>query len=164
MKRINQDSLNKLLKREGINQRVLSKLRTKILDDLDWNNLDFFTLTNKSKKRGLLIYQSGNQVLIRSYSIRPKPANLSGQNKPMVCDICRTWRRGSSIGFMTITKSQNQNKEIGNYVCFKLDCSLHVRDMTPQSKLSKTQIREDLDRKAKIVRLNRNLKSILTRT
>ena len=161
MRKITQSQLEDILKKGRYNKKLLAELRLGILDSLDWSNLDFLTLSNKSGGKGLLFYEEDDRLTVASYKIIRKTASQSGQNKAMICDICNTWQRGEAVGFMTIEDPSNRQRITGCYVCLNLECSLHIRDLTNQGLLSRTQLRENLDVASRIARLHKNLRAIL---
>ena len=164
MQEITPRQVEAVIKSGSLNKKLVSEIRLSQLDDLDWENLDFFTLTNKSGQRGLLFYQfaSDSQLAAIPYSITPKAAGEDGRNQAIICDICRTWQKGSAAGFISLENPDNKHRTTGFYVCLDLKCSLHIRDLTPNAKLSRSQVKEDIDTTGRIARLQRNLGAIMS--
>ena len=161
MKAVTEEQIRDLCRQGNYNKRLVAELRMGVLASTDWLNLDFFTLADKSQRKGLLFYELDGRLTATAYAITPKHPRRDGRNMPVICDICKTWRRGGATGLLTMPVATDKRRTIGCYTCLDLQCSLHARDLTPQALVSRTQLREDMEPEARIARLNRNLQSIL---
>lgn len=117
---------------------------------------DFVAVKTKSGKEGVVLYKD----MIIPFELSARAANSSGRVEAVICDICATWQRGTNSANLTLKKSDNRT--VSHLVCADLDCSLHVRDMTAQSKLSRSQLREHITPEGRVDRLNERLHEILT--
>ncbi len=163
MKKITESQMQAILKEGRYNKKVLSELRLGLLETMDWENLDFFTLSDKANQKGLLFYETEDRILIIPYRITRKTPSLDGRNKAVICDICKTWRKGDATGLLNIIDPGNKHRTTGCYTCLDLNCSLHVRDLTPQAMLSRTQLRESITIPNRIARLHQNFDNLLSR-
>ena len=161
MKAVTEERVRVLCSRGGYNKKLIAELRMGPLASMDWPNLDFFVLSDKSQRKGLLFYELGGRLTAVAYAITPKHPHRDGRNVPVICDICKTWRRGGATGLLTMAVVGDKRRSIGCYACLDLQCSLHVRNLTPQAILSRTQLREDIKPEERVARLHRNLQEIL---
>ena len=163
MKAINKEQVQDLGKQAACNKKVLAGLRLGSLLTTDWGNLDFFVLFDKTQRHGLLFYEIDQRLMAFPYTMTPKKPRRDGRHVAVICDLCKTWRRGGSIGLLTLTVAGDKHRLVGCYACRDLNCSLHVRDLTSQATLSRTQLREDMEPAERIARLDRNLQDFLKR-
>ena len=85
----------------------------------------------------------------------------TGRSKPITCDFCLTWQRGSNAGRITFERASDKHK-FTYLCCGDLQCSLHIRGQTPQAMLSRTQLREDTTVEQRIARLQERVMRIIT--
>lgn len=71
-----------------------------------------------------------------------------------MCSWCLTIHRGCDVNLFTAETQFERNKTYGDYICNDLNCSLYVRGIM---KSEACQMRENIDIKAKIARLNANI-------
>lgn len=156
MKSLTREQFASLLADARVSRRLTRDIRFVPESIDDWGNRDFIVATVKSGAEGVLVYQD------RAYpfTLSAKPANASGRAEAIICDVCATWQRGSNAAVLTFRKSEQST--VSHLVCADLDCSLHVRNLTPAAKISRTQLREHIDTEGRIVRLRERLARILT--
>lgn len=150
------DQLQQLGKENGVKPRLMSELRFAPEQINDWDERDFLAVANKSANEGILVV--GDDYRVVPFLLRPRTANVQGRKEAIICDICATWQRGSHSAIMTL---QKQGRRVSFLVCSDLLCSLHVRDRTPASTLSRTQLHETISTVRRIERLRRRLSEII---
>lgn len=152
---LDREELAELLKEQRISKRLIRDLRY-VPEEITYPEFrDFLTIMNKSSSEGVLLYEE----YIVPFSLTKRSANRSGRVEPIICDICASWRRGTGSAVLTFRKTATSSASF--LVCLDLDCSLHVRDVTEVSKLSRTQLREHIAPEARIKRLNEKLDMLL---
>lgn len=120
-----------------------------------WDERDFLAVFDRTGSAGVLVYNKSMYPFI----FAKRKANSTGRIEAIICDICATWRRGTGSGVLTFRKSATHS--VSYLVCADLDCSLHVRGLTEASKISRTQLRENMDNEGRVARLQRRLQVIL---
>lgn len=117
-----------------------------------------------NKGHGLVLLKGnandGYKVL-RFESSALKADTKTGRYKPVICDLCFTWKRGSTISRTNFSSSNKDSKKVGLLCCSKLNCSLHVRSLTEDAKLSRAQLKEDLDDNERVIRLKKRYIKLL---
>lgn len=124
---------------------------------LDWEDRDFIAVTNKAKSEGVLVAEWDKQY-VAVFRLQKRSANFQGRVEAIICDFCATWQRGSNS---LIISFQKENGSVSFLCCGDLLCSFHARERTPESKLSRTQLRETISVEGKIKRLRNRLETIL---
>ncbi len=148
--------LTTALKAARVKPRIIRELRYVPSEIADVEERDFLAIMNKSRSEGVLLL--GDKY--HPFSLARKAASSTGRTDGIICDICATWQRGSNAARITLPKGDKRT--VSYLVCADLDCSLHVRDLTPESKLSRAQLREHIMPTGRIERLHKNLLKILT--
>jgi len=143
------------LKNARIKPRIIRELRYVPSEILHSESRDFLVIMNKSRSEGVLLFED----LFYPFSLTKKAASSTGRTDGIICDLCATWQRGSNAARITLPKDEKTT--VSYLVCADLDCSLHVRDMTPDSKLSRAQLREHISPDGRIERLYTNLSRLL---
>ncbi|HEY1085969.1 MAG TPA: FBP domain-containing protein [Candidatus Saccharimonadales bacterium] len=155
MKNISRDELSEILRGMRISRRLVRDLRF-VPEEISYvNQRDFLAVYTKSGTEGVLLYKD----MTRPFELKKRMPNSSGRVEAVICDICATWQRGTNSAMLTLYKDKKHT--ISHLVCADLDCSLHVRDLTDESKLSRTQLREHLTPEARIARLEERLTEIM---
>ena len=157
MKAIPREGLGALLDENRIKPRLKRDLRFVPETIADWEDRDFLAVTNRSKSEGVLIV-SAEKYIVMPFTLQSRKANAAGRVEPIICDFCATWQRGSNSAVISFQKYRSSQSFL---CCGDLNCSLHVRDKTPESKLSRTQLRENMTPQARIERLRSRLLSKL---
>ncbi len=134
-------------------QREQLRYQPELIDH--WSDRDFLAIFDRTGNAGVLIYRE-NMI---PFTFAKRRANSVGRVEAVICDICATWRRGTGSGILTLKKSVNGS--VSYLVCADLDCSLHVRGITEASKISRTQLRENIDVEGRVTRLHERLEKIL---
>lgn len=148
------EELSELLKNHRISKRLVRDIRY-VPEEIAYSEeRDFLAVFTKSGSEGVLIFE-GTLVPIERAKRLP---NKSGRIEAVICDICATWQRGTNSAVLTLRRSGERSSSY--LVCADLDCSLHVRDLTDASKISRTQLREHNTISDRIARLNARLRSI----
>lgn len=150
------NKLRELLKDARIKPRIIRELRYVPSEILHSESRDFLVIMNKSRSEGVLLFED----LFYPFSLTKKAASSTGRIDGIICDICATWQRGSNAARITLPKDEKTT--VSYLVCADLDCSLHVRDMTPDSKLSRVQLREHISPQDRATRLRGSLSRILS--
>lgn len=151
---IDRPQFSKLIMRFILKPRLLKALRF-IPEQIDsWQERDFLAVTTKSGLEGVLVIGDVHQSVV-TFSLSPLAAASDGSRKPVICDICRTWRRGTEAGRITFLKPDGTN--VAFLCCLDLQCSLHVRDKTAASALSRAQLSENLTPEQRVERLRQKL-------
>ncbi|MNY56422.1 hypothetical protein D3C86_1925030 [compost metagenome] len=88
-----------------------------------------------------------------------KASSMTGRVEAIICDFCSTWQRGSNSAVITFDRSDKSSRSY--LCCADLLCSLHVRDLTTQAALSRTQLREQVTPERRVERLRESLHAIL---
>ncbi len=152
---INRDAFALLVKSSPAKLRLRKTLRFVPEEVANWDLRDFLIVTDKSGREGVLLY--GEEVV--PFTLHPRTAKSSGRVEAIICDICATWRRGTESA--TITFQAGDRRSVSHLVCADLDCSLHVRGLTEASKISRTQLRENIDSEGRVARLQSRSQAIL---
>jgi len=148
------DELTKLLTAARISKRIIRDLRY-VPEGITYpEERDFLAVMNKASAEGVLLY--GERVI--PFLLSKRSANRAGRVEAIICDICATWQRGTNSAVLTLKRSSERSSSY--LVCADLDCSLHVRDMTNASKLSRSQLREHVTIPERIARLETRLRAI----
>lgn len=153
MKALSRDDIVNL----SIKPRLKRELRFVPEEVFDWEERDFIAVMNKAKNEGVLIAELEERY-VATFRLQKRSANSRGQAEAIICDFCATWQRGSNS---TVISFQKEKGSVSFLCCGDLLCSFHVREKTPESKLSRTQLRETISVESKIQRLRDRLKSIL---
>jgi len=146
------------LKDAHISKRLMRDIRYVPEEINNVDKRDLLTITTKSGNEGVLIF--GDHLV--QFSLERRRPNTAGRVEAILCDICATWQRGTNSAVLTFKISSTHT--ISHLVCADLDCSLHVRDLTDASKLSRTQLRESITPDGRIARLHERLEAMLQGT
>jgi len=149
----------KLLKEAHIKPRLARTIRFAPENIENWADRDFLPVTTKSGNEGVLIVSENATLRAIIFSIAPLAASSAGIRKPIICDICHTWRRGTEAARITLPRDDGSS--VSYLCCGDLLCSLHVRDKTPAAALSRTQLRENISLEGRVERLRRQLHAIV---
>jgi len=148
------EELTKLLTATRISKRILRDLRY-VPEEITYpDERDFLAIMNKASSEGVLLYDE----TVIPFLLSKRTANHAGRTEAIICDICATWQRGTNSAVLTLRRSAERSSSY--LVCADLDCSLHVRDMADASKLSRSQLRENVTIPERIARLETRLRAI----
>jgi hypothetical protein len=156
MKAITRDELIHLVNEARVKPRLRRELRFVPEEVTDWEDRDFIAITVKSGTEGVIVAPL-QKLYVVPFQLQKRKANQFGRMEAIICDICATWQRGSSSATITFPKDTGS---VSYLCCADLLCSLHVRDETPESILSRTQLREYTTIENRIIRLKNHLQNI----
>lgn len=148
--------LAEILRQHRVSRRLVRDIRYVPEEITHPDARDFLVVSTKSGNEGVLLYQEYVLVL----TLKKRTANKGGRIEAIICDICATWQRGTNSAVVSLKKDDKTT--VSYLVCGDLDCSLHVRDKTSESKLSRAHLRENITPDARIERLRANIKRICT--
>jgi len=149
------DELNESLKSQRVSRRLVRDLRYVPEEITSIDDRDFLSITTKSGNEGVLLFEH----VMYPFELQRRAPNAAGRVEAIICDFCATWQRGTASALITFKKSERRS--VSHLVCADLDCSLHVRDLTPASKISRTQLREHITLEARVQRLHDRLTELL---
>jgi hypothetical protein len=157
MQAINLPDFTALLKVARVKPRLRREVRFAPEDIGNWEELEFIAVTDRTNDRGVLIIELNAQLYVTPYEINRRIADhTTGRTKPIICDFCFTWQRGSGAGRIRFTRLSDMH-DITLICCGDLGCSSHVRSKTTASQLSCANLREDLDNEQRVARLKKKL-------
>jgi hypothetical protein len=159
MHTVTREEFETLLKQASIKPRLRRELRFVPEEIAHWNERDFLAVLNKSKSEGVLIILRAEAVRVLPFRLQKRTANASGRVEAIICDFCASWQRGSNSAIISIIESDKSSRSF--LCCQDLDCSLHVRDLTPAAAVSRAQLRETMTVEDRVERLKRRLREKL---
>ena len=157
MQPITRDEFATLIIAPLVRSRLRRELRFVPEEINSWEDRDFLAVTTKSGAEGALIIPFAGMLVV-PFRLQKRMPNKMGRTEAIICDICATWQRGSNSAVITFPKGKSSTSFL---VCADLNCSLHVRNKTPESILSRTQLREHNTVEDRISRLRSRLQNIL---
>lgn len=166
MRQLDTTALRLHIKSLGVNQnfqRRLSLAGIEGMTDKDWEIRELLVIPTKDGGAGVLFVELDDQLYGVSYEISNVRDTATGRSQPIICDFCKTWQAGSRAGHITFKTKRSSSNVIGFLCCGDMQCSLHVRDMTDASKVSRTQLREDITTEQRIIRLRSQLEAVIDR-
>lgn len=134
-----------------------------VIDNAGWNVRELLPIPTKDGKAGILFVEVHGEMYGVPYEISPLRDAATGRSKPIICDFCKTWQAGARAGYITFQVKRGTSNVIGFLCCADLQCSLHVRDLTSASKVSRSQLREDITTDRRIERLRHTLEAVVGR-
>lgn len=159
MQTLDKPQLAELLKQAHVRSRLAKELRF-APDDYTWDDSDFIAIAIKSGAEGVLIVELA-EPLVLPYTLSTRLVDKqTGRSKPITCDFCYTWQNGGKAARITFVRPADGHS-ITYLCCADLRCSQHVRDKTPESIVSRSQLHEDMTLAQRVVRLRRNLQKLL---
>lgn len=166
MKKIDLEEFNNLLEVSSIKQRLKRELRfntsTSHLESSDWQGLEMLYVANRSGNEGVLLVEVAARIYLLPCEFKKiGPSISTGRPQPIICDFCKTWQSGTRSGTITFTNVKSTKSSVRYLCCADLRCSDHVRTKTSASKISRAQLREDMDDEDRIKRLNDRLDKLL---
>ena len=167
MNRLTAEQFAEYIGTAPIKPRLRRELRfnaaTSQLSDDDWARTELLAVSDRTGRQGVLIIQPGGQPHFIAYELTTGiAARTTGRAQPIICDFCRTWQRGSNAASITLTPNYRTGTSTTFLCCADLDCSRHVRTLTNAAKMSRAQLREDLDDAGRTLRLQQRLNEIIT--
>lgn len=153
MQLLKKHHIDSLLRQSALTKKL--KGECKLRRPVNWQNIDFVTLTNKSGK-GLFVIDAGG-LYAAPFSLGAKLTDVSGRARPIICDICATWRHGSSAARISFTSGK---KVTAWLCCADLSCNENARSRTEAVVISRAQIAESITPEARLLRFQENLKRL----
>lgn len=168
MKALSAQDIAYCIEQSAAKKSLMEKLRPSLvaasMENQDWSILELLQIPTRDEKGGVLIIESRNRLYATPYELSRGVGNKStGQLKPVICDLCKTWQAGPRAGTVTFRKDKRSLNSTTLLCCADLNCSLHVRSRTTASKISRSQLREDINDEARVQRLQDNLEALVKR-
>lgn len=160
MKSFDREEFSLLLKTQRVKPRLAREVRFVPEGIRGWDDLELLAVSTRSATEGVLLVQTDNLFVLPYELTIGLKDKLSGRSKPITCDFCYTWQQGGNAGRVTFRRKSDDHT-FTYLCCADLQCSLHVRGMTAESILARTQLREDLTDEQRIVRLKTKLNRII---
>lgn len=150
--------------RQNLKKNLRPSLVSAFMEKHDWDILDILEVPARGGKNGVLIIEVDDRLYATPYELSIGIGNkTTGQLKPVICDLCRTWQAGSRAGSITFRVDQRSLNSITFLCCADLKCSLHVRSRTSSASTSRAHLREDITDEHRVQRLRVNLKTLVER-
>ena len=164
MKTLNAQTFNHILKQADIKPRFKKELRfvssVRGLAD-DWSEYELISITDRTGDAGVLLLQPSDRIFIVQYELSRRIVDAgTGRDRAVICDFCYTWQPGSNAASITFNSSPTKHS-VRLLCCADLNCSEHVRTMTKASKLSRTQLRENMTDESRVARLKQRLTKVI---
>ncbi len=160
MRSFDKKQFTELIKTNRVKPRLLKDLRFNpdIVDD--WSILEILAVSTKSGDEGVLVIQT-DHLYVMPYELR-KGINdsVTGRSKPITCDFCFTWQQGGKAAQITFRRTFD-NHTFTYLCCRDLGCSIHVRNLSHESLLSRTNLHEDITVDDRILRLKSKVNTVL---
>ena len=149
-----------LLKAQRVGSRIVRDIRFDPEQVLASREL--LAVPTRSGSEGVLLVNLDADLYVLPYELATNVRdNTTGLAKPITCDFCYTWQQGGRSGRVTFTRASDGHK-FTFLCCGDLNCSLHVRGLTPEALLSRTQLHEDMTPEQRAVRLQTKLTDLIT--
>ena len=159
MRTLDQNSFAELLKMADIKPRIKSELKfIQSTEGLlkDWSDYELIAISDRTNDKGILLLEPEEDLYIVQYELSRKVIDFkTGRRRAIICDFCYTWQSGSNAA--SITLSTNSKRKVRFICCADLKCSQHVRTLTKESIVSRTQLRENIDNDDRVARLKHRL-------
>ena len=153
------DIISDLLRESGLKKKFISELKFQPDTIADWDCREFIVITDRHYSKGVLITDVAPRFVV-PFRLQPRKASsVTGRIEAIICDFCSTWQRGSNSAVITFDRTDKSSRSY--LCCADLLCSLHVRDLTTQAVLSRTQLREQVPPGRRVERLRESLYGIL---
>lgn len=156
MKALTREEFAELAK--SVKPRLRRELRFAPEEITDWQDRDFLAAFNRNKTGGVLVAQADTLHVV-PFALQKRRPNAKGRVEAIICDFCATWQRGSNSASITFIREKTITQTF--LCCGDLLCSLHVRDKTQASKLSRTQLRENNTVEERVARLRARLSGLV---
>lgn len=161
MEPLSREAFTKLLKEQRVKQRLARELRFSPDEITHWPERDMLAISTRSNREGLLLMQFDDFYMVPYELMTGLADKATGRAKPITCDFCLTWQQGGKAG--RISFRRDSDGHTFTYLCCgDLLCSLHIRNITSESTLSRTQLREDITVEDRIARFHERTMRILT--
>jgi len=160
------DRFNQILEASTVKPRLKRELRfvtsTAPMLDNDWLGTEMIAVKDRSGNNGVLIVEIDSGMYVLPFSVKSLSVSAAtGRAQPVICDLCVTWQSGSRAGSITFIGAKKSSSNVAYLCCADLACSKHVRTKTDASKISRAQLREDLDNEQRVARLKLRLEDMM---
>ena len=167
MIQLTQEQFNDLLASSAVKPRLRRELRfvpsTSDMTEEDWESTELLAIKDRSGNKGVLVISIDSGVYVLPYEFKKiSPSSTTGRASAVICDFCMTWQSGSRAGSILFPNIRNASTSVGFLCCADLACSKHVRTKTDASKISRAQLREDMDDEKRTERLKHRLEDLIT--
>lgn len=161
MKKLNLDTFNELIANAAIKPRLKNELRfinsTENLSDKEWEERELLAVSDRNGNKGVLLVSLDDELFILPYELKTGiTSSATGRAQSVICDFCQTWQYGNKSGSISFAK--DRNKTVSYLCCADLKCSMHIRNKTEESHVSRTQLREDLTIEQRVERLKTRMR------
>lgn len=165
MNTLNADQFAELLKAAPLKPRFKRDIKfLASVQDIVWDELELLPVWNKSKNGGVLLLQPDEDVYMIPFDATKSKVDSSGKVKPVICDLCYTYRTSGQGGFVTFYPNKSSDNSLSLLCCQDLLCSDHVRTKTSAALNSRAQLREHMTNEDRVERLRRKLREFIKRT
>jgi hypothetical protein len=161
MKSIDNTVFEQIAKNAGVRGRLLRELRFAPEQVADWDEREFIHATDRTGDKGVLVVEIDGQRYAAPYALTRRVTDkATGRSKPIICDLCYTWRAGGDGARIRFVRAGDKHS-ITLLCCADLVCSSHVRSKTAAAKLSRANLREDMTSEERVVRLKSKLHGLV---
>jgi hypothetical protein len=165
MKKLTLPQFNAIIDGRSLKPRLKADLRfvtyTENLSDEEWNDRELLAIADRNNAKGVLLVSLDEEFYVIPYEFKSGiTSSTTGRSQSIICDFCQTWQYGDKAGSISFPKSRTET--VSYICCADLKCSMHVRTITPASKVSRAQLREDITPEQRIERLKLRLKRFLS--
>ena len=163
---IDAEQFRRIIDASIVKPRLKRELRfvpsTENMSESDWAQTEMIAIKDRSGNNGVLIVSLESGMYVLPFAIKSLGKSATtGRAQPIICDICVTWQSGSRAGSITFIGAKKSTSNVAYLCCADLACSRHVRTKTDASKMSRAQLREDLDNEQRVQRLRSRLEDIM---
>ena len=160
------ERFNQIMEASTVRPRLKRELRfvtsTAHMSDTDWLDSEMIAIKDRSGNNGVLIVELDSGMYVLPFSSKGLSVSATtGRAQPVICDLCVTWQSGSRAGSITFIGAKKASSNVAYLCCADLACSKHVRTRTDASKISRAQLREDLDNEQRVARLKLRLEDMM---
>jgi len=160
------ERFNRIIEASPVKPRLKRELRfvtsTSHMTDSDWLQTEMIAVKDRSGNNGVLIVELDSGMYVLPFSVKSLSVSATtGRAQPVICDLCVTWQSGSRAGSITFIGAKKSSSNVAYLCCADLACSQHVRTRTDASKISRAQLREDLDNEQRVSRFKTRLEDMM---
>ncbi len=166
MQKLSLSQFNEMLELSIVKPKLKRELKftvsTSLIADEDWGKLELLSIKDKNGNKGVLIVDIRSGTYLLPYELNKLSASsTTGRSSPILCDFCMTWQSGARAGSISFTYIKGSTANVSFLCCEDLLCSMHVRTLTSASRISRAQLREDINDSKRISRLSKRLESLM---
>lgn len=160
MQQFNTDEFMALLKAQRVGSRLVRDIRFN--PDHALPDHELLAVLTRSGNEGVLLVNLDADLYVLAFELMTNVRdNTTGRAKPITCDFCYTWQQGDKAGRITFMRASDGHK-FTFLCCGDLQCSSHVRGLTSEALLSRTQLHEDMTPEQRAARLRTKLADLIT--